>query len=256
MNHVEGSKGSFQKDVDSSGPKTLVRSAAGSIENIRVASPCTASWNKMEGDDRVRFCGSCQKSVYNLSAMNRLEAEQLVAEKEGRLCVRYYQRHDGTVLTSDCPVGLLAVRRKIALRLSMVIALLFSLWGLLLGRGWSPGPTMGKMAEDSGQGQTQDVCSVVKRANTQPTMGTPLAPIMGAIARATPTVKISPRRKVFTSHRVVKPPIFMGRVAIQYPQTTTNPASADISHQAPQEDHSKRETAAQPSQLHQIKIGH
>jgi hypothetical protein len=63
----------------------------------------------MSGDERVRFCGECRKNVYNLSEMSREQAEQLVREKEGDLCVRFYRRKDGTVLTSDCPVG---VRRR------------------------------------------------------------------------------------------------------------------------------------------------
>jgi hypothetical protein len=42
--------------------------------------------------------------------MSREEAENLIRHKEGRLCVRYVQRHDGTVITRDCQ-GLL--RRKI-----------------------------------------------------------------------------------------------------------------------------------------------
>lgn len=59
----------------------------------------------MDGDERVRFCRECSRNVYNLSAMSAPEACRLVAEREGRVCVRFYQRRDGTVLTSDCPVG-------------------------------------------------------------------------------------------------------------------------------------------------------
>lgn len=73
---------------------------------IRVASPCSASWDAMDGDDRARFCVHCTKNVYDLSAMSRAEAEALVRGKEGRLCVRFYRRADGTVLTDNCPVGL------------------------------------------------------------------------------------------------------------------------------------------------------
>jgi hypothetical protein len=75
------------------------------LESIRIAMPCSADWDDMSGDDRVRFCGKCEKNVYNLSAMSREEGEALVQEKEGRLCVRLYQRADGTVITNDCPVG-------------------------------------------------------------------------------------------------------------------------------------------------------
>lgn len=75
------------------------------LDDIRVATPCNADWDDMSGDERVRFCGKCEKNVYNLSAMSRLEAEALVREKEGRMCVRFFQRPDGTMLTQDCPVG-------------------------------------------------------------------------------------------------------------------------------------------------------
>src|SRR5688572_20020017 len=36
------------------------------LTQIRVASPCRARWDEMEGDERVRFCGHCQKNVYHL----------------------------------------------------------------------------------------------------------------------------------------------------------------------------------------------
>lgn len=85
------------------------------LDDVRVASPCSASWQAMKGDDRVRFCGSCEKNVYDLSALTRDEAEDLIRGAEGRLCVRFYRRRDGTVLTQDCPVGLRAVRRRLAL---------------------------------------------------------------------------------------------------------------------------------------------
>jgi hypothetical protein len=68
----------------------------------------------MFGSDRVRFCGQCSLNVYNLSAMTRDEAESLIARTEGRLCVRFYRRVDGSILTQDCPVGLAAVRARIS----------------------------------------------------------------------------------------------------------------------------------------------
>jgi hypothetical protein len=82
------------------------------LGKVNVASPCTASWDAMEGDDAARFCGQCQKNVYNLSAMTKKEAADLVRNQEGRLCVRYFKRADGTMLTADCPVGAGAKRRK------------------------------------------------------------------------------------------------------------------------------------------------
>lgn len=100
----------------------------GVLNGIRIATPCKADWNQMVGDDHVRLCQLCELNVYNLSAMSRQEAESLVQQKEGRLCVRFYQRTDGMILTQNCPVGLRAVRRrlaKIAGALAAVFALLF-----------------------------------------------------------------------------------------------------------------------------------
>jgi hypothetical protein len=83
------------------------------LRNLRVASPCSADWGEMVGNEKSRFCPSCRKNVYNLSTMTTTEAASLIQEKEGRLCVRYYQRTDGTVLTQDCPVGIARIHRRI-----------------------------------------------------------------------------------------------------------------------------------------------
>lgn len=84
------------------------------LGEVRVASPCPADWNEMVGDEQSRFCDKCAKNVYNLSAMTTEQAESLIREKEGHLCVRYYHRADGTILTADCPVGVRKKRVKAA----------------------------------------------------------------------------------------------------------------------------------------------
>ena len=82
------------------------------LDNIRIASPCRADWNEMVGDDRSRACGTCDKQVFNLSSLTRAEAEALIVEKAGKLCARYYQRHDGTIILADCHVGVVAARKR------------------------------------------------------------------------------------------------------------------------------------------------
>lgn len=86
------------------------------LDNVSVASPCDASWDEMKGTNRVRHCAACDKKVFNLSGMTRREAEVLLVSTQGRLCVRYFRRKDGTILTQDCPVGAqkLAKRMKLA----------------------------------------------------------------------------------------------------------------------------------------------
>src|SRR2546425_8718599 len=102
------------------------------LANISVAAPCQADWDNMIGGDRVRFCSQCQLNVYNLSAMSKFEAESLIARTEGRLCVRFYRRKDGSILTDNCPVGLRALKRR-ASRIKTAVAL--SVLGFLAGVG-------------------------------------------------------------------------------------------------------------------------
>jgi len=82
------------------------------LRGIQVAAPCHESWDAMPGTDQVRSCERCQHKVYNLSEMSASEAEALIRGAEGRLCVRFYRRADGTVITKDCPVGTTAIRQK------------------------------------------------------------------------------------------------------------------------------------------------
>ena len=106
------------------------------LEELRIATPCNADWDDMSGDEKVRFCGKCEKNVYNLSAMSRADAEALVRGREGRMCVRFYQRQDGTVLTSDCPVGVRRkrLRQRVWASVSGAAASLMLLLGLSSGR--------------------------------------------------------------------------------------------------------------------------
>jgi hypothetical protein len=59
----------------------------------------------MPGDDRARICTRCRNQVFDLSAMTRAEAEELLFARTGDLSARFHRRADGTILTSDCPIG-------------------------------------------------------------------------------------------------------------------------------------------------------
>jgi hypothetical protein len=82
------------------------------LDSVKVASPCSADWNTMVGNNRQRFCGQCKLNVYNLSGMTRQEAENILMNAEGRLCARFFRRSDGTIITKDCPVGWQAVKQR------------------------------------------------------------------------------------------------------------------------------------------------
>ncbi|HTL32598.1 MAG TPA: hypothetical protein VL326_05720 [Kofleriaceae bacterium] len=123
------------------------------LPNIRVASPCTADWNAMTPADvdteRVRHCGSCQKNVYNLSQMTRDEAEALILAKEGRLCVRYFQRKDGTILLKDCTIGVSNGRKRklIAAGAAAILASGAGAAAYVMTRGEDKHTTMGQISD-------------------------------------------------------------------------------------------------------------
>ena len=98
------------------------------LKNIKIASPCSSDWSEMYGDERKRFCGECKLNVYNLSGMTKDEAEALVMNAEGRLCVRFYRRADGSVITADCPVGWAKVKQRTKIYATAVASLLMALF--------------------------------------------------------------------------------------------------------------------------------
>ena len=105
------------------------------LDHVRIATPCPASWDSMEGDDRVRFCGSCRLNVYNLSGMTRREATELLKLVEGRLCIRLLRRKDGTVLTQDCPARASWVG-VISRAASFLLAASVPFWGTMILVHW------------------------------------------------------------------------------------------------------------------------
>ena len=84
------------------------------LANVKIASLCPANWSEIYGDERKRFCSECKLNVYNLSEMTQSEAENFVINAEGRVCVKFYRRADGTILTKDCPLGWQAFKRRVS----------------------------------------------------------------------------------------------------------------------------------------------
>jgi hypothetical protein len=84
------------------------------LNNIRVASPCAVDWEQMSGDNRIRHCHACNLNVYNFSEFSEAEIRELLANGKERLCGRLFRRHDGTVITQNCPVGLKKVVRRVS----------------------------------------------------------------------------------------------------------------------------------------------
>ena len=107
------------------------------LNNIRVASPCPARWQDMKGDDKTRHCDQCNHNVHNFAAMTTDEIASIVGDGQRRVCVRLFQRPDGTILTADCPVGLALIRSKARRTAGRIVALV----GIVITAGvlWAKG---------------------------------------------------------------------------------------------------------------------
>lgn len=146
------------------------------LDNLRVASPCSADWDAMRGDERKRFCRECKLNVYNLSGMTRYDAEHLLRLSEGRLCVRYFKRPDGTILTQECPVGWAKVKQRMSIFAGAALSLIISLFA-----GLYFVPLFGKKVE-FGRRFTVPFATPTPRNE----------PLMGVVAMPSPTPKPKP----------------------------------------------------------------
>lgn len=90
------------------------------IECKKTALPCAWTWDATYAVEKYRYCGSCQRAVYNLAGLEMPEAEELILKAENVAKFTLYKRTDGLYMTSDCPQ---AVKR----RSDMILMTTFSL---------------------------------------------------------------------------------------------------------------------------------
>ncbi len=197
LDELKASEARLAKEVADVAKKLEGRAARRALpllESIQIASPCTAKWDEMIGDERARFCTHCQKDVFNLSAMPRDEAESFMRERTADVCVRLYKRFDGTVLTSDCPVGVKRKRRRKAVAAAVGGSLLAA--GAILtaySRAQQPCPVMGTMTESPVMGK-MEATPVVGGTGAAPEIPPPAPSVapetrthtMGAVAAPLP----------------------------------------------------------------------
>jgi len=107
------------------------------LDGIVVSAPCQAAWEKMPGSDAVRYCAECGLQVHNLSGMTQREAESVLSENRGRLCVRLLHGPEGSVLTVDNGLHQGRIRRRLA-RFGAALMALFGFPSCMV-------PTMGSI---------------------------------------------------------------------------------------------------------------
>jgi hypothetical protein len=145
------------------------------LNELRIAAPCTVSWQSMDGDERVRHCTQCNKNVYNISDMSRADANQFLRLTAQGACVNFYKRMDGTVLVDNCPVGLRRLRANYRRAAAAIVAIF----------GLAQGLVMEAIAGDSGNAKTN-----APKCNTRQTSKTVRK--AGRPAISTPSDKLLP----------------------------------------------------------------
>ena len=150
------------------------------LSSLKIAAPCNADWDTMVGTERERFCSSCALNVYNISSMGSLEAERFLAERAGsKVCVQFFRRKDGTILSDNCPKGLRAMRdrSKQILRIaSSFVALVVSNFAAALANE----PAKAKPINSSSSTSSSSSASKVERGEPSlKTEGQPEQRLMG-----------------------------------------------------------------------------
>lgn len=68
---------------------------------LPIVKPCSESWDRMQGDERRRFCEKCGLHVHNLSAMSARQRDRFVRNREAKDCVAYVAVADSRILVPD-----------------------------------------------------------------------------------------------------------------------------------------------------------
>ena len=84
------------------------------MKRAYVAAPCPVKWEDMKGDEKRRLCAQCDCYVLKATQMTDEEVTEAItrAASGQRVCMQFYKRADGTILTKNCPVGVAAMRAR------------------------------------------------------------------------------------------------------------------------------------------------
>lgn len=73
------------------------------IDEIFIGAPCNVEWEHMDGDTTVRNCRGCNKNVYNLSELDKTEAEYLLKRKGDKICLLIERDQEGKPILRSKP---------------------------------------------------------------------------------------------------------------------------------------------------------
>jgi hypothetical protein len=94
---------------------------------MMAGTPCNTSWKNMDGDERIRLCATCSQNVYDLRAFEEDEAQGFLSAQEDEEGTQLFRRSDGTILLSDCPVGMRRRHRRRVLGAALIVTAMIAL---------------------------------------------------------------------------------------------------------------------------------
>ncbi len=97
---------------------------------VRIPEPCSEDWNKMQADEKGKFCGSCSKSVFDFSNKTDNEIQNiLMKHKNQKVCGHFKKTQVNRPLNFSFDVKNLP--RNVSVTTAFAIAL-FLVFGTLL----------------------------------------------------------------------------------------------------------------------------
>jgi len=146
--------------------------------------------------------------------MTAVEATALIAQHEGKLCVRFYRREDGTIMTKDCPVGAAKVRRRRTISFAWAVSMAIAALDL------SAQSSAIASKQTSADGKTK--ISVKRPAPHNTPHPNPM--IMGMIALPSKTPQTPQKPPQQTPRPTTQIPATMGKIAMPTTHPTPPPA--------------------------------
>ncbi len=97
---------------------------------IRIPEPCHEDWNKMQPDDKGKFCGSCSKSVFDFSNKTDNEIKDiLMAHKGEHVCGHFKKSQVNRPL--NISINLADLPKNVSIAKAFAIALFLSFGTML-----------------------------------------------------------------------------------------------------------------------------
>lgn len=168
------------------------------LPQLKIATPCPKSWEKMTGDEQSRFCSHCEKSVFNFTEMTSSEVQEVLESNES-VCARMRRRKDGSIVTRDCQPQPCVVKTD-AINRRDWISQVFSLASMVLAMATLVGCKRNAPAETMGELVAPESGEIIGKANV-------LLEEMGDVAVMPETLG-----EVYVPNEDLTPPL-VGRVA-------------------------------------------